>query len=94
MTRQPEITPVTLLCLATRQFVDAELWDTISARNLADWESKWRMSISRQASKSAGRRGRGVRRLVDRIGRSFAMGLRALLVPGRFSQAGWFGSLL
>lgn len=41
MTRQPEITPVALLCLATRQFVDAELWDTVNAGNLADWGSKW-----------------------------------------------------
>ena len=45
MTRQPEITPVALLCLETRQFVDAELWDTINARNLADWESKWRPEL-------------------------------------------------
>lgn len=41
MTRQPEITPIALTRFDTKDLVNAELWDTITEQNLADWEAKW-----------------------------------------------------
>ena len=41
MTRQPEVTPISLMRPETKELVNAELWDTITAKNLADWEAEW-----------------------------------------------------
>ena len=38
----PEVSPVSLYRLATEELVEAELWDAITDKNLADWEAEWR----------------------------------------------------
>lgn len=43
----PEVSPVSLFRLATDELVDAELWDSITDKNLADWEAEWRPEIDR-----------------------------------------------
>lgn len=39
--RKPDVTPIRLLEVASGQMVDAELWDAITDKNLADWEAEW-----------------------------------------------------
>ena len=43
----PEVSPVSLFRLATEELVDAELWDAITDKNVADWEAEWRPEIDR-----------------------------------------------
>ena len=47
MTRQPEVTPIALTRFETKELVDAELWDMITDKNLADWEAKWTPELFR-----------------------------------------------
>jgi len=47
MTKEPEITPVGLKRMSDGQIVDAELWDGITDKNLADWEAKWTPELLR-----------------------------------------------
>lgn len=47
MTRRPEVTPVALTRFDTKTLVDAELWDAITEKNLADWEAKWTPQLLR-----------------------------------------------
>lgn len=37
----PTVSPITLLDVASRSAVAAELWDAITDRQLADWEAEW-----------------------------------------------------
>lgn len=39
--RKPDVTPVSLFDVAGDRMVDAELWDAIAEKNLADWEAEW-----------------------------------------------------
>ena len=39
--RKPDVTPVGLFDVAGNRMVDAELWDAIAEKNLADWEAEW-----------------------------------------------------
>lgn len=39
--RNPDVSPVCLLDVAGGGMVDAELWDAITEKNLADWEAEW-----------------------------------------------------
>jgi len=41
MTTTHDITPISLYECASQQPIDAELWDTITDKNLADWEAEW-----------------------------------------------------
>ncbi len=41
MTSHPDSTPIQLYDLRSEQMVDAELWDGITDKNLADWEAEW-----------------------------------------------------
>ena len=38
--RKPDVTPVGLFDVAGNRMVDAELWDAIAEKNLADWEAE------------------------------------------------------
>lgn len=47
MSRMPEVTPIALTHIESRELVDAELWDAITDKNLADWEGKWTPELLR-----------------------------------------------
>lgn len=41
MSSKPDISRVALLHHESQRDVDADLWDTVNDKNLADWETKW-----------------------------------------------------
>lgn len=43
----PEVSPVSLFSQATEELVDAELWDAITDKNLADWEAEWKPELEK-----------------------------------------------
>ena len=47
MSRSPTISPIALTHVEKRELVDAELWDAITEKNLADWEAKWTPELLR-----------------------------------------------
>lgn len=47
MTRSPTLSPIALVHGERRELVDAELWDAITEKNLADWEAKWTPELLR-----------------------------------------------
>lgn len=47
MSRSPTISPIALTHVEKRELIDAELWDAITEKNLADWEAKWTPELLR-----------------------------------------------
>lgn len=47
MSRSPTISPIALTHVEKLELVDAELWDAITEKNLADWEAKWTPELLR-----------------------------------------------
>lgn len=45
--RKPDVTAVSLLDVAGGRMIDAELWDAITEKNLADWEAEWTPELFR-----------------------------------------------
>ena len=45
--REPEVTVISLFDVAGGNMVDAELWDAITEKNLADWEAEWTPELFR-----------------------------------------------
>lgn len=41
----PDITAIQLFHVATGEMHDAELWDAITDKNLADWEAEWTLEL-------------------------------------------------
>lgn len=47
MNRSPTVSPIALTHVESRELVDAELWDAITEKSLADWEAKWTPELLR-----------------------------------------------
>ncbi|WP_375204059.1 GNAT family N-acetyltransferase [Hyphococcus sp.] len=47
MSRSPTVSPIALTHVESRELADAELWDAITEKNLADWEAKWTPELLR-----------------------------------------------
>lgn len=47
MSSSPTVSPIALTNVESRELVDAELWDAITEKNLADWEAKWTPELLR-----------------------------------------------
>ena len=47
MSRSPTVSPIALTHVDSRELIDAELWDAITEKNLADWEAKWTPELLR-----------------------------------------------